>query len=69
MRYSEILLSLAEAITRKSNTVDARAVALLSAVRNRSDAATSYTTGDFTNAGILADAIVEERNIEYNKLW
>ena len=65
IRYSEVLLSLAEAITRKGNTVDTKAVALLSAVRNRSDAATSYTTADFANAGALADSIVQERNIEF----
>jgi hypothetical protein len=65
IRYSEVLLSLAEAITRKGNTVDNKAVALLSAVRNRSDAATSYTTVDFANAGALADSILQERNIEF----
>jgi len=65
MRYSDVLLSLAEAITRKSGTVDARAVALLDAVRNRSDPATTYTTGDFATANVLADAIVQERNIEF----
>jgi len=65
IRYSEVLLSLAEAITRKGNTVDDKAVALLSAVRNRSDATTSYTSGSFASAGALADSIVQERNIEF----
>jgi len=65
IRYSDVLLSVAEAITRKSNSVDARAVALLDAVRHRSDPATTYTTGSFASASALADAIVEERNIEF----
>jgi len=65
IRYSDVLLSLAEAITRKSASVDARAVALLDAVRHRSDPATTYTTGNFATATALADAIVQERNIEF----
>jgi len=65
IRYSDVLLSLAEAITRKSASVDARAVALLDAVRHRSDPATTYTTGNFATATALADATVQERNIEF----
>jgi len=65
IRYSDVLLSLAEAITRKTNSVDARAVALLDAVRHRSDPATTYTTASFASSGALADAIVHERNIEF----
>lgn len=65
IRYSEVLLSLAEAITRSTNTVDARAVALLNAVRGRSDASTVFTVGGFANAAALADQIMKERNIEF----
>ncbi len=65
LRYSEVLLSLAEAITRTTSSVDARAVALLNAVRNRSDATTTYTTGDFANSTALINAILQERNIEF----
>lgn len=65
IRYPEVLLNLAEAITRTTNTVDTRAVALLNAVRNRSDAATTYTVASFPNATALIDAILKERNIEF----
>jgi len=64
MRYSEVLLSLAEARVRSTNVVDPQAVALLNAVRNRSDAATSYTVASFANVGALTTAILRERNIE-----
>ena len=65
LRYSEVLLSLSEAITRSTNTVDARAVALLNAVRNRSDAATTYTAANFATPAALITAILRERNIEF----
>ncbi|HEX2629854.1 MAG TPA: RagB/SusD family nutrient uptake outer membrane protein [Chitinophagaceae bacterium] len=65
LRYPDVLLSLAEAITRTTNTVDARAVALLHAVRNRSDATTSYTVASFADATALINAILQERNIEF----
>ena len=65
LRYSEVLLSLAEAITRTTNSVDTRAVALLNAVRNRSDASTTFTPASFANATALTDAILLERNIEF----
>ncbi|RYG06062.1 MAG: RagB/SusD family nutrient uptake outer membrane protein [Chitinophagaceae bacterium] len=64
IRYSEVLLNLAEAITRSTNTVDAKAVALLNAVRGRSDATTVFTAGGFANAAALADALLIERRIE-----
>jgi hypothetical protein len=76
MRYPEVLLNLAEARVRSTNTVDAQAVALLNAVRNRSDAATTYTVGSFGSSTALAAAILQERNIEFlgeglrwNDLW
>ncbi len=65
IRYSEVLLSLAESLARTTNTVDTRAVALLNAVRNRSDATTTYTVASFANATALVDAILKERNIEF----
>jgi hypothetical protein len=65
MRYAEVLLNLAEAITRSTNTVDQRAVDLLNAVRQRSDATTTFAVGDFANAAALADAILTERRIEF----
>jgi len=65
IRYSEVLLNLAEARARTTNSVDAQAVALLSAVRSRSDATTTYTTASFATATDLINAILEERNIEF----
>ncbi len=66
IRYSEVMLSLAEALARgNAGGVDARAVALLNAVRNRSDAATTFTAADFANSTALVDAILKERNIEF----
>jgi len=65
IRYPEVLLSLAEALARTTNSVDARAVALLNAVRNRSDASTTFTTGSFATVDALISAILQERNIEF----
>ncbi|AUD06255.1 RagB/SusD family nutrient uptake outer membrane protein [Spirosoma pollinicola] len=65
IRYSEVLLNLAEAKVRSTNTVDAQAVALLSAVRNRSDAATTYTAASFATSADLTNAILLERRIEF----
>ena len=65
IRYAEVLLNLAEARVRSTNTVDAQAVSLLNAIRGRSDASTVFTAGDFSNADALADAIVNERRIEF----
>jgi hypothetical protein len=64
IRYAEVLLSLAEARVRSTNTVDAQAIALLNAVRGRSDASTVFTAADFANSTALANAIVTERRIE-----
>ncbi|MFN7119640.1 MAG: RagB/SusD family nutrient uptake outer membrane protein [Saprospiraceae bacterium] len=63
IRYAEVMLNLAEAIARTSG-VDARAIALLNAVRGRSDAATQYTAANFADANALIDAILLERRIE-----
>ena len=65
IRYSEVLLSLAEARVRTTGAVDAQAVALLNAVRNRSDPATTFTTGGFATPDALIAAILQERNIEF----
>ena len=65
IRYSEVLLNLAEAKVRSTNTVDAQAVALLNAVRNRSDAATTFTAANFAASTDLASAILLERRIEF----
>ena len=66
MRYSEVLLNLAEALVRSSGTLDAQAISLLNAVRGRSDATTVYTAASFPNgASDLEAAILEERNIEF----
>ena len=65
IRYAEVLLNLAEARVRSTNTLDAQAIALLNAVRTRSDATTTFTSSSFANATALADAIMKERNIEF----
>lgn len=65
IRYAEVLLNLAEARVRSTNTVDARAIQLLNAVRGRSDATTVFTAADFSNAEALANAILTERRIEF----
>jgi starch-binding outer membrane protein, SusD/RagB family len=64
IRYAEVLLNLAEARVRSTNTVDPQAVALLNAIRGRSDATTVFTVAGFADANALADAIMTERRIE-----
>jgi starch-binding outer membrane protein, SusD/RagB family len=62
IRYSEVLLNLAEALARQSTAVvDVRALALVNAVRQRSDATTTHTP--LTQAD-LVNIILNERNIE-----
>lgn len=65
IRYAEVLLNLSEALTKNSMSVDSRAVALLTAVRNRSDKSKSYTVADFANANELIAATLKERQIEF----
>jgi len=60
IRYAEVLLNLAEALAR-TNGLDARAIALLNAVRQRSDPSTLLAP---TTATELVDAILLERRIE-----
>lgn len=62
IRYSEVLLNLAEAIARTTSGVDARALALLNAVRQRSDPSVTLAPAD--NAALI-DAIMLERRIEF----
>lgn len=64
IRYAEILLNLAEASVRSSNTVNARAIALLNAVHGRSDAGTVFTAGDFATPQALINTILKEKHIE-----
>jgi hypothetical protein len=64
IRYAEVMLNLAEALARNAagTTVDARALAILNAVRKRSDA----TIADFAPADkdALVNLILTERRIE-----
>lgn len=62
IRYAEVLLNLSEALVRETNSVDARALALLNEVRKRSDPATTLAPADF-NA--MIDALLTERRIEF----
>ncbi|HXB05964.1 MAG TPA: RagB/SusD family nutrient uptake outer membrane protein, partial [Puia sp.] len=61
IRYSEVLLNLAEARARTAG-LDAQAVALLNAVRQRSDPTTTFAPA---SAGALIANIMQERNIEF----
>ncbi len=61
IRYSEVMLNLAEALARQNAGVDARAVALLNAVRQRSDNTTTFAP--VTQAELI-NLILNERNIE-----
>lgn len=65
IRWAEVLLNLAEAKVRSTSTVDAQAIAILNAVRRRSDATTTFTASDFANAAALISAIMKERRIEF----
>lgn len=62
IRWSEVLLNLAEARVRSTNSIDAQALLLLNAVRQRSDAAkilAPASVADFTTA------LLNERRIEF----
>ncbi len=65
IRYAEVLLNLAEARTRSTNTIDPQAVAILNAVRTRSDATTTFTAASFSTPTDLINAILKERRIEF----
>lgn len=61
IRYAEVLLNLAEALARTGTGVDTRALALLNAVRQRSDATAVLAPA---TKEALIDAILLERRIE-----
>jgi starch-binding outer membrane protein, SusD/RagB family len=65
LRYAEVLLSLAEAKVRTSNSVNAEAIALLNSVRGRADASKTYNVASFASPQALIDAILLERRIEF----
>ncbi|GGI24210.1 RagB/SusD family nutrient uptake outer membrane protein [Pedobacter mendelii] len=65
IRYAEVLLNLGEARARSTNSLDAQSVALLNAVRTRSDATTVFTAASFASPQALFDAFLKERNIEF----
>ncbi len=75
IRYAEVLLLLAEAEARNEATVNARALDLLNAVRNRSlttPATQQYLITDFATKNDLIKAILAERRIEFlaeGKRW
>ncbi len=62
IRYAEVLLNLAEALARTNAGVDVRALALLNAVRKRSDPAVTLAPA---TQGDLINAILLEREIEF----
>ncbi len=61
LRYAEVMLNLAEALARQGSGVDSRALALLNAVRQRSDATTTFAPATKTD---LINLILNERRIE-----
>lgn len=65
IRYSEVLLNLAEARVRSTNTINTQALALLNAVRGRSNAAGVYTAAGLGSVGAMIDALLLERRIEF----
>lgn len=65
MRYSEVLLNLAEARAMTAGPADPQAVALFNAVHQRSDPATTYTVASFSSSAAFQSALLEERNIEF----
>ena len=64
MRYSEVLLNLAEAITRSTESVDTRALDLVNAIRTRSKG-TAYDAADFADYNEFITAILKERRAEF----
>lgn len=64
IRYSEVLLNLAEAESQAAGSVTARSIALLNAVRGRASGGT-YVAGDFATLQAFIDKVMLERNIEF----
>ena len=65
IRYSEVLLNLAEARVRATNTIHTQALALLNAVRGRSNPAGVYTAAGLGSVSAMTDALLLERRIEF----
>ncbi len=67
IRYAEVLLNRAEALARQASGVDATALALLNAVRNRAVKTVDdqYTASSFATKNDLITAILNERRIEF----
>ena len=63
IRYAEVLLNLAEARVRSTNTIDPQALQLLNAVRGRSIPTGVYVT--FASPSDMTDALLLERRIEF----
>jgi hypothetical protein len=62
IRWAEVLLNLAEARVRSTNSIDAQALALLNRVRQRSDATTVLAPA---SVAAFTDALLTERRIEF----
>lgn len=62
IRWSEVLLNLAEARVRSSNSIDPQALLLINAVRQRSDATTVIAPA---SVAAFTDALALERRIEF----
>lgn len=74
IRWAEVLLILAEAEARQGSGINARALALLNAIRNRSvtTVADQFTAASFATKNDLIRAILFERRIEFlaeGKRW
>ncbi|MBL0293576.1 MAG: RagB/SusD family nutrient uptake outer membrane protein [Saprospiraceae bacterium] len=74
IRFAEVVLMLAEAESRSSNSTSDNALALLNAVRNRAvtAAANQYKLSNFATSKDLTKAILAERRIEFlaeGKRW
>lgn len=61
LRYAEVMLNLAEALARQATGVDTRALALLNAIRQRSDASVTFAPATKQD---LINLILNERRIE-----
>lgn len=65
IRYAEVLLNLAEARVRSTNSVDPQALQLLNAVRGRSNPTGVYTAAGLGSVAAITDALLLERRIEF----
>jgi hypothetical protein len=65
IRYSEVLLSRAEALVRSGSAVTQGAVDLLNAVRTRSFPTGAYTLASFSSATDFNNAVLKERDFEF----